>query len=717
MKTEGDSFFVGFPSAASTANACLQMQRELAAHTWPHGRAVRVRMGIHTGPVTLIGDDDYAGITVHEAARINSAGHGGQVLVSSTTVEAIASEGGVDTDITWIDVGRHVLKDFPGPRQLFQLGHPDLPSTFPPPRTLTARDHNLPAMTSSMVGREADVGDLQRLLTGDARLVTITGAGGLGKTRVAVETAWTLLGRFREGAWLVDLAVITDPAGIVDAIADALRVRDEPGIALMDSVVKRLCAGPTLLVLDNFEHLLDGVTVVSDLLAACPSLVVLATSREALRLRGEHEVLLDGLPRDKAVELFIERARAARRDVILDDQVGALCERLDGMPLAIELAAARVRTHSVTELASAMDRALDLLTEGERDLPKRQQAMRAAIAWSVDQLDERELALFRSLAVFVGGATTDAVDAVHGSGSAPLVRSLADKSLLRLVDGRVAMLEPIRQYAYERLAASPSEMGERIKAHAVWCCAFAEEAEPCLVGPQQQDWLRRLSRDHANLRGAWQRGEGDIPLRLAAALIRFWTYLGHVNEGRAVLEGVLAGDRVGSPHLRAKALLGAGHLALTQGDVAVARALLEEALAIGDAATAANACNVLGEVARVSGDADEADARYAAAHQRALAIGDDRLVGLVLNNRGALAYGRGDMDDAASHWQAAAAAAERTGDPQSLLRPASNLGMARLQLEDFSGAARGVRAGSRGGPRPRRPRRRGRRPQQHRKRH
>ena len=686
VKTEGDSFFVGFASASATANACLQMQRGLAEHVWPHGRPVRVRMGMHTGSVTLIGDDDYAGITVHEAARINSAGHGGQVLVSSATVEAIEVEGGLDKDVTWLDLGRHVLKDFPEPRQLFQLAHPGLPATFPPPRTLTARDHNLPAMTSALVGRGADVAELQRLLTGEARLVTITGAGGLGKTRLAVETAWTLLGRFREGAWLVDLALITDPQAIIEAVADALRVRDEPGIPLQETVVKRLSTGPTLLVLDNLEHLLDGVVVVAELLAACPTLVVLATSRAALRLRGEHELQLDGLAPEEGIALFVERARAARRDTVIDDQVAVLCERLDGMPLAIELAAARVRTHSVEQLVAAMDSALDLLSEGERDLPKRQQAMRAAIAWSVDQLVDEELAAFRELSVFLGGAAPEAINAVHGSPSGPLVASLADKSLVRLSDDRVTMLEPIRQYTFEKLAAADGELGVRVAAHARWCCDLAEEAEPHLTGPDQQDWLRTLSRDHANLRSAWERGDGDVPLRLAAALIRFWAYLGHVNEGRAVLRGVLSADEGGAPERRAKALLGAGHLAVVHGDLDEAEPLLVEAELLGDPVTAINAANVLGEVARLRGDPDRAEARYGDALRRAEALGDDRLVGLVRNNQGALAFGRGAVDAAAGHWREAIAAHERLGENLSLLKPLANLGVALLHMDKLAEA-------------------------------
>jgi predicted ATPase/DNA-binding SARP family transcriptional activator/Tfp pilus assembly protein PilF len=534
-----------------------------------------------------------------------------------------------------------------------------------------APDNNLPAAVTSFVGRADELAQLRSKLSDGARLITITGPGGIGKTRLAVEAACALLDRFSNGVWLVDLSPLSDPSAILAAVASTLDTADPD---------EKLSGGPTLLVLDNLEHLLSGVVAISDLLARCPQLVILATSRERLRLQGEHDVELAGLPSSDAVDLFATRASAANRSVGDSDAVDALCARVDGMPLAIELAAARLRTQSVEQLLAALDAMLDVLGDGERDRPERHQAMRAAIAVSVTGLSEPERSVFRAFAVFAGGATADAVaDICHPKGDA--VATLVDKSLLRATpDGRFTMLEPIRQYAEELLADDEfGERDERIAAHAAYFLALAEEAEPHLVTGRQHEWMDVLVAEHANLRRAWERGEADTPLRIAACLKRFWAAR-DPSEGRAVLGRALKDCADAEPAVRAQALLGAAHLAILQSDFEQASPALQEAVALRDPAANPTAHNLLGETARLSGDLDAAERHYANAINAAEAIGDDRVVALVRNNQGAAAHARGDIDAAAELWRDALAASERLNDHQQITRVLSNLGFAYRQL-------------------------------------
>ncbi len=669
IHTEGDSFFAAFGSPEDAVRACLAAQLELDRHEWSHGRPVRVRIGIHTGTAIRL-DRDFAGLNVHLASRIGAAGHGGQVVVSRQTLDALGNA----AEFEWIDLGAHQLKDFPDPILLYQLAHTDLVTSFPALRTLDApRDHNLPAQVTSFIGRERELDDLRSMLCGEARLVSLTGPGGIGKTRLAVEAAWSVLSRFR-GAWFVDFAAVTDPAAILDVVAAALDVGERPETTPRTLVVEKLAAGPSLLVLDNLEHLLSGVVAVSDLLAACPTLVVLATSRERLRLQGEFEVLLDGLDDTDSVQLFAARAAMARRDVVLDDHVDELCRRIEGMPLAIELAAARLRAQSVEQLLATMDTMLNALSEGERDRPERHQAMRASIAASVDSLTEAEQRVFRAFATFAGGATSEAILAVSAP-KADEVQSLLDKSLIRSDGERFTMLEPIRQFADEMLANDvPGEREQRIDAHARFFLEFAERLEPDIVTARQQEVLDRLSADHANLRLAIDRGAGDIPLRIAACLTRFWTFRGHTHEGRAVLAYALANTSSVDPSVRSKALIGAANLAVLQADTAAAVAAGEEAVALGDPHLVGHARLALGDAARTSGDLDAAEREFEAAV--AAAGSDEALLVKTRTSQGALAFARGDLEAAEAAWRDALDLSRRIGDKWAECVAVGNLGTA-----------------------------------------
>ena len=641
VKTEGDAFFVAFADAADGIAACFDAQTSLAvAAGWPHAKPVKVRMGLHTGPVSIV-EDDYVGLSVHEAARVAGAAHGGQVLVSEDT--AGLASGRLPPDVALRDLGRHALKDFPEPRHLFQLTHPSLPLAFPPLRTLTARGHNLPTAPASFVGRAEESAAVHKLVLGEHRLVTLIGSGGIGKSRLAIESGWSLLSWFPEGVWFVGLAAISGPAGVVPAMCDALGVLDAPGISQDDALRQRLSAGPVLLIVDNLEHVLDAAVILADLLAACPPLKILATSRERLRLRGEHLIAVEPLAGTDATTLFVDRAQANQPSFSVDDNsrdtVARICERLDGVPLALELAAARLFDMDLATLASRLDAALDLLTEGERDLPTRQQTLRTTVAWSYDLLKPAAQHLLRAMSVFAGGATEAAVSAVV-DGPIPL-QVLVDASLLRQSDpartgaARWWMLETVRQFAAEQLVEEGEE-DATVGAHAEWALALAADAAPQLIGPDQAAWMDVLEQDRLNLNLAVERADEKTRVAIAARLIRFWSTRGHWTEGRRLLDLALAGT--GDEADRAEALMGAGHLAMRQFDFETARTLLAHgaglAERLGLESLAAHCYNQLGEVAAMSGDQEGAVAIKERALDLARRSGDDRTVAIILADLG-----------------------------------------------------------------------------------
>jgi predicted ATPase/class 3 adenylate cyclase len=620
LSTAGDSFFAVFRSAGEAVRAAVAAQRGLHDHEWPRGVAVRVRMGIHTGEGTL-GGEDYVGIDVNRAARIMDTGHGGQVILSGATRGVAERELPAGTSVRAL--GAHRLKDLARPEELFDLVIDGLPSDFPAPRTLDARPNNLPAQLTTFVGRTEELAEVERLLEAN-RLVTLTGPGGSGKTRLALEVASRTLSAYKDGAFFVDLSSVTDPALVASSLAAELGVQEAAGRPILDVVRDHLRDRELLLVADNLEQILEAAPAFEDLLTAAPKLRVLATSREVLSIRGEqeypvpplHPPQLERLPdlsalrRSDAVRLFTERATAVSPAFRLTEEnapaVAEITARLDGLPLAIELAAARTKVLSPEQMLPRLDRRLAVLTAGPRTLPARQRTLRSAIAWSHDLLEEAERTLFARLAVFAGGWTLDAAEAVADPASVGLealdaMASLVDRSLIRRTDPngepRFAMLETIREFAVERLDDS-GEAANLRRRHAEHFLDMAVAAEPHLTGADQGRWLDRCELEHANIRAAlrWaiDAGEAERAQEAAGALWRFWQQRGHLDEGRRWFEEVLAmpsGD--GPTAARAKALTGAGGVAWWQMDRDTSRVCYQEALGIerrlGDPARIAEA--------------------------------------------------------------------------------------------------------------------------------
>ncbi len=571
VDTQGDAFFVAFARASGAVGAAALARAALA------GGPIEVRMGIHTGE-PIVTDEGYVGLDVHRAARIAAAAHGGQVVLSGTTQRLLDGDHGL------LDLGEHRLKDLAEPERLYQLGEGE----FPPLKTLDAT--NLPIAASPLLGRERELDELVAMLSDGSRLVTITGPGGTGKTRFALQVAAELVGRFADGVFWVPLAGLADPDVVPAEIARTIGAREDLAGSLRGKEL--------LLLVDNFEHLLDAAPSVAELLSGASGIRVLATSRSPLRISGEVEYPLEPLPPTDAVALFAERSRTVGRILEPDAAVGAICRRLDGLPLAIELAAARMRLLTPETLLGRLDSALPLLTGGARDAPERQRTLEATIAWSYDLLDDQSKLLFARLSVFAGSFPIELAEAVCEAGVDTLT-SLVDASLLKPIGGdRFLLLETIRQYAVDRLVESGSADDLR-RRHAGAFSAIAEEGYDQRF-QAEAEWSDRLERDHDDLRAAldWlseHHPEGE--LRLASALGWFWLSHSHLSEGRRRLTDALEASPL-EGRLRARALTAAGVLTAWQGDVDVGRAELAEALdlwsTVGDEGELASALDALG---------------------------------------------------------------------------------------------------------------------------
>jgi predicted ATPase/class 3 adenylate cyclase len=538
FETVGDAVYAAFARPTDAVAAALAGQVALHREAWGAVGELRVRMGLHTGEVERQGAH-YFGAPLYRGARLTATAHGGQVVLSEATAalvrEALPPGAGLR------DLGAHRLKDLQQPERVAQLTHPALPAAFPPLRSLDARPHNLPLQLTSFVGRERELGEVARRL-GAVRLLTLTGAGGVGKTRLALQTAAGLVEAHPDGVWLVELAPLADPALVPQAVAAAVGVREEPGRPLVATLADALRPKHLLLLLDNCEHLLDAAAALAAaLLRACPGVRVLATSREALGLAGEapYRVPSLALPapgstppvaapaRPEAVTLFVERAAVAQPAFAVTDRtapaVVEVCRRLDGIPLAIELAAARVRVLPVEQLLARLDDRFRLLTGGGRTVPPRQRTLRATVEWSHALLSEAERALFARLAVFAGGFSLEAAEAVGAGDGVPTdevldrLSRLVDQSLVvadEAADGtaRFRLLETLRQYAGERLAASGEAAAARDR-HAAFYLALAEASRPPAAEHHDGAWLARLEREHDNLRAAlaWTQPRDDAP--------------------------------------------------------------------------------------------------------------------------------------------------------------------------------------------------------------
>jgi predicted ATPase/class 3 adenylate cyclase len=634
VSTEGDSFFAAFASPAAAVRAAVAAQRGLAGHRWPPGFPVRVRMGLHTGEGAL-GGDNYSGIDVNRAARVAGAASGGQVIVSDPT--RVLVEHDLPGGVSLRDLGTHRLKDLNLPMRLHDLVVAGLPADFPAPRTLDARPGNLPAPLTSFVGREEETAEAVRLL-GRARLLTLTGAGGSGKTRLALHVAARLRPGHRDGAFFADLSSVTDPDLVPPVLARAVGVPEAAGRPVLAALCDHLRDRELLLVADNFEQVAEAGVVLERLLEAAPGLRGLVTSRVVLGVVGEQELVVPpldlpdlrrlpdpvALGHTEAVRLFVERAQAVRPAFRLTGDnapaVAEICARLDGLPLAIELAAIRIKVLTPTQILPRLERRLSLLTGGARTLPDRQRTLRGAIAWSHDLLTDAERRLFARLSVFAGGWTLESAEAVCDPGGLGLdvldgLASLVDQSLVlgagpAAGQARFSMLETIREFGQERLEAT-GDLAPVRRRHAEHFLELAVAAEPHLTGPDQGEWLDRCDLEQANLRLAlrWAAAAGQAgrAQEAAGALWRFWQQRGHLAEGRLRLEELLAlPSGRGPTPARAKALAGAGGIAWWQEDIAAARRFYEEALAIerrlGDPARIADALYNQAFVVAAGGD-------------------------------------------------------------------------------------------------------------------
>ena len=603
LRTEGDSFFCVFESALDACGAAALAQRGLLER----GSPLRVRVGLHTGEAPLVGEE-YIGLDVHHAARVAASAHGGQVVLSETTDALV--EHRLPAGLSVRDLGVHRLKDLARREHLYQLVIEGVPDSFPALRTLDATPNNLPTQLTSFVGRSEDVEESKRLLSG-THLLTLTGPGGIGKTRLGLQLAAEVASGFPDGTFFVPLSAVRDTELIPSVIAQSIGLSITGNRQPMDALREHLQGRRVLLVVDNLEQLLPAAApVLSDLLHNAADVKVVATSRAPLRIYGEQEMAVQplGLPDPRAVtspaaltqyeavKLFIERAVAAKHDFrVTNDNapaIAGICEYVDGLPLAIELAAARVKLFSPQALLARLRSSSSILASGARDLPGRQQTLRGAIAWSHDLLEAPHRRLFARFGVFARGANLEQAEEVCGPPSELGVDvltgmdELADQSLLRRMpdfdEPRLLMLQVIREYALERLEEGGEARVIRDR-HAAAYQTLAETAAPQLFGSDQKKWLDRLEVDHDNLRAAfdWAQSSGDAirAMCLAAAFWRFWQMRGHLREGRARLDAILGMDETRKhPMERARALEAAGGIAYWQGDMTACQAYYDECL-------------------------------------------------------------------------------------------------------------------------------------------
>jgi len=765
VKMSGDGVHAVFADPLDAVRATLELQRKLAEPEAAQGLALQVRCGMHAS-VDERRDNDFFGSGVNRAARIMSAAHGGQILLSQAVAALVGDR--LPDGVSLSNLGSVRLRDLASPERVYQVVHPQLRQDFPALRSLEARPNNLPQQVTSFVGRELELADIKNQLA-NTRLLTLFGAGGLGKTRLSLHVAAEVLDDYPDGVWFVDLAPLTDSRLVPQAAASVLGVKEEVGRPVLEALVKFVGDRKLLLILDNCEHLLHACAELSTLLLRSgPQLRILASSRQPLQVAGETTYHVPSLSvpepqktatpqtlaRYEAVRLFIDRACAVKASFqITDANSGAvvgICHRLDGIPLAIELAAARVRALSVDEIAARLNDRFRLLTSGDRTALPRQKTLRASIDWSYDLLTDHERALLRRLSVFAGGWTLEAAEAVGGEGGVEKadvldqLTNLVEKSLVILeAEGeRYRLLETVREYAQERLDES-GERDQTCARHLAFYVALAESAMPELVGPNQGAWLRRLDLERENLIAAHSscvrtKDGGELGLRLVHSAKKYWSNRGLLGLRHRLTVEVLAHAGARQPTLaRCQALLSAGQVccfmgrfreamgylqeclaigrklddngriggalqylgmaALGEGDFAAARGYLEEGLvlaeALGDKREVAGASNALAQLDRAEGLLETAEPLYEKVLALAHELGDRESIAIALLNLAMVAVGRHSADQARQMLLEVIEIAEETGSKrvgQSVLEVCTGLASSNLECEfaaRFYGAA------------------------------
>ncbi len=695
VDTQGDSFFFVFRAPSQALLGASTAQQALARHPWPEGNEVRVRMGLHTGEAIVMGTT-FVGLDVHRAARVAAAAHGGQILLTDATRAILQDR--LPEGMTFKDLGLHGLKDLPSPENLFQLVVPGLPSAFPPARALHERKHNLPVDVTSFVGRQREIAGVRRLL-GECRLLTLSGPGGTGKTRLAIQAARGVLGDFTDGVFVVRLAPVRDPALIPMTISDAIGLASTSDRPVADALKEHLERRTMLIILDNFEHLLAGSSFVGELLHASVGLKILVTSRARLHLSGEQELHVPpmGLPepgvflghedfsRYDALALFMQRALATDPAFTVDGDfsvVTDICTMLDGLPLAIELAAARLNLFTPHLLRDRLKHRLPLLTAGPCDAIDHQRTLRTTIGWSYDLLDPTHQALFRRLAVFSGGCTLSAIETVIGGDGIDVVDGLSaliENSLVRRVvefthEPRFRMLVTIREFAHESLAES-GEVDELECCHARYYMELAERAESFLTGKDPSSVALGLRAEQDNLRAALGRclrkGDAETGLRIGSAMWRFWQQQGELVEGRRWMAQLLdlpeAAERC---PWRAKAMCAIAGMAYWQGDYDEASLDYAESLDVwrelGDRRGTAEVLMSLGYLAGIRGDYYDAHALHEQSRAISIELGDLCSVAQDLVGDGMIYHVEGDRTTAKARFEEACELFEQLGERYGL---------------------------------------------------
>jgi len=677
LGTEGDSFFVVFASASDATQMVVVAQQALASHAWPGGKPVRLRMGLHTGEGRLVAGG-YVGLDVHRAARIAACGHGGQVVLSDTVYALVAQA--LPAGVSLRDLGQHRLKDLPRPEQLYQLDIEGLPTEFPPLKTLDVRKNNLPLQLTTFLGRAAELKELQTLLA-RGRLLTLVGTGGIGKTRLAIELATEVLEEYAN-VWLAELGSVSDPDIVAQTLMTAIDVREQAGRSATEALIDYFASKSALVILDNCEHLIESCAILAEsLLQSCPKLKVIATSREELGVAGETPWRVPSLPvpdpdrlpaleqiaESTAVALFVDRAQTASPSFQLTKDnaplVVEVCQRLDGIPLAIELAASRLSLLSLPQMLTRLNDRFRLLTGGRRTALPRQQTLRAAIDWSHELLAEPERTLLRRVSVFSGGFTLELAEEICAwapldwADVLDLLGTLVSKSLVVYDEAgsRYRLLETIREYAAER-ARTSDEDGELQNRHRARFLALAEEADIQLHGPTQLQWFDLIDNEIANFRAAFESnlGNEDAPaaLRIATGLGLYWRARGHFNEGRLWLERALGRRDAVPSTLRAKALAWSSYLGIWQGAWTQAQMHGEESLNL-----------------------------YTAAQ-------DDWGMGFALQTLGAVALNQDDYPNAARLQQESIGHLRQSSDTDSLGLSYLYLGVVALRRAEYAPAMR-----------------------------